>query len=344
MDRLEGLDEHIEWQVKGKTFEAYCDFVGDQYGARSTRAPDGAPFEWQFNFNAIGAATASGDKPLEAIRFMCTGGFSQRPGDATGRITIVVPLLGRLTVVKGGAELTCAPGQAVVYQPSLVDDTRVATDGGIYEAVGLRFSFAAVRAILNGALHLPIERDLKMGEVVDLSIPKFKFLTDLIVSVCAQNFAFDRQVMSETAQNHLVQTFGHMLLENVRHRYSDRLVASEKGPMPNYVRLAHAYMQKNAGAFPTMVEIARVAKVSQRTLEIGFRNYFDVTPAAYLRTLRLKQARDALLHAPDDASIAEVSRRFGFAHTSRFAKYYNEIFGEMPSDTRRKAIEARRAD
>jgi transcriptional regulator GlxA family with amidase domain len=55
---------------------------------------------------------------------------------------------------------------------------------------------------------------------------------------------------------------------------------------------------------------------------------------AYLRDLRLRRAREALLAADHDATtVRAVAAAVGMLHPSRFAAAYREAFGEAPSDT-----------
>ena len=43
--------------------------------------------------------------------------------------------------------------------------------------------------------------------------------------------------------------------------------------------------------------------------------------------------RRELRHAPPDVPIRDVAARRGFWHIGRFAQYYRETFGELPSYT-----------
>jgi transcriptional regulator GlxA family with amidase domain len=112
------------------------------------------------------------------------------------------------------------------------------------------------------------------------------------------------------------------------------------GPMPNHLHLARDFMHREARHNPSMVTVARAANISVRTLETSFRLHMDVTPHAYLRTLRLKMAREALNDVKDTRPIAKVAAGHGFPHAGRFAQYYTQLFGESPSQTRRKGSSA----
>ncbi len=96
-------------------------------------------------------------------------------------------------------------------------------------------------------------------------------------------------------------------------------------------------------------ELSRLVGVSQRTLEHGFRERFDLTPHQYLTRCRLGLAREALSQAnPTCGTVTDIAMRCGFYELGRFAGKYRKFFGELPSETlarragkRRTAIFAR---
>ncbi len=61
---------------------------------------------------------------------------------------------------------------------------------------------------------------------------------------------------------------------------------------------------------------------------------FGKTPQAYLRSVRLDRAHEMLLAPGNRLTVADVAETVGYPHLSRFAGYYVERFGELPSDTR----------
>lgn len=81
-------------------------------------------------------------------------------------------------------------------------------------------------------------------------------------------------------------------------------------------------------------EMAQAAGVSQKTLEVAFREVMDMTPGKYLVIRRLNAARRALVSADRaKASVTDVALEYGFTHLGRFAKNYRQLFGEAPSKT-----------
>ncbi len=76
--------------------------------------------------------------------------------------------------------------------------------------------------------------------------------------------------------------------------------------------------------------------VSKRTLEYAFRERFNVTPAAFIKRMRLAAARAVLRQAdPRWPGVADIASQFGFWHFAQFATDYRKAFGELPSVTLR---------
>ena len=86
---------------------------------------------------------------------------------------------------------------------------------------------------------------------------------------------------------------------------------------------------------PTIGEICEELRISRRSLNHAFTRVLGISPVAYMRSIRLNRVRAALLQESATAStIAEIAMRWGFWHMSLFARYYRELFGELPSETR----------
>ena len=75
---------------------------------------------------------------------------------------------------------------------------------------------------------------------------------------------------------------------------------------------------------------------SDRTLRRTFRRLLGVSPARYLRMRRLHHARDAL-RATAPGTVTHIAVALGFSDLGRFARGYRELFGELPSETLKRA-------
>ncbi|MBS0223934.1 MAG: helix-turn-helix domain-containing protein [Proteobacteria bacterium] len=83
--------------------------------------------------------------------------------------------------------------------------------------------------------------------------------------------------------------------------------------------------------------LAAIAGVRLRTLESQFKLHLGTTPLGWVRRLRLARARQLLLSAGTTTSVTDVAMATGFAQLGRFAAYYRQQFGELPSRTLRTA-------
>lgn len=103
------------------------------------------------------------------------------------------------------------------------------------------------------------------------------------------------------------------------------------------VRRAAAFIDEHACEDVAAADIAAAAHVTIRAVQLAFRRHLGTTPMAYLRRVRLEHAHRQLLAAdPARESVAAISYRWGFASPGRFAAYYREAYGTLPSHTLRR--------
>ncbi|WP_138502812.1 helix-turn-helix transcriptional regulator [Nostoc sp. PA-18-2419] len=81
---------------------------------------------------------------------------------------------------------------------------------------------------------------------------------------------------------------------------------------------------------PSILELARLVGVSERTLHYGFRELFGTTVFGYLTQLRMKQAEQLLRSG--QLSIAEVANLIGYSQPASFAAVFKRKFGITPSE------------
>lgn len=101
--------------------------------------------------------------------------------------------------------------------------------------------------------------------------------------------------------------------------------------------IALDYIRDRASRSPSIEEICRVSGVSWRTLDYAFRERLDLTPKQYVKAVQLKRVRRDLVTCEPGATIAEIAGRWGFWHMGQFAKDFRRQFGELPSETARRA-------
>lgn len=88
---------------------------------------------------------------------------------------------------------------------------------------------------------------------------------------------------------------------------------------------------------PTVADLCSRLGVSRRTLQTAFARVLDVSPLAYVKAARLNRARRQLKEV---ASVTDAATSCGFWHFGHFARDYQAMFGERPSETLRSVHRA----
>ena len=97
-------------------------------------------------------------------------------------------------------------------------------------------------------------------------------------------------------------------------------------------RVRH-HLDINQDRAVNITELCHSVGTCRRTLQYSFESIIGVSPIKYMRALRLNGARRSLLTTNGNLSVAEAAANWGFLHMSQFAKDYQALFGELPSDT-----------
>jgi len=97
------------------------------------------------------------------------------------------------------------------------------------------------------------------------------------------------------------------------------------------------------GARLYVTDLCTATGVSERSLEYAFKGIMGMTPVAYLTRVRLHRVRQALVAAtPGSTTVSAEALNGGFWHFGEFSRAYRDCFGELPSETLRRAVAASR--
>jgi AraC-like DNA-binding protein len=80
---------------------------------------------------------------------------------------------------------------------------------------------------------------------------------------------------------------------------------------------------------PTIAKLARTVAFSETKLKVGFRRLFGTSVFAYLRQVRMEEARRLLLE--HRLNVTEIAQRVGYSNPSKFAAAFRRRFGMSPS-------------
>jgi len=125
-----------------------------------------------------------------------------------------------------------------------------------------------------------------------------------------------------------------LLLTSMPNNKQRAIEAASQPAAPFFVRRVEQFIEEHARDTIALADLTGIAGVSTRALQTGFRRFRDMTPMAYLRTVRLELARTELMNSGrQGSSVAAVANAVGLGHLGRFARDYQARFGELPSQT-----------
>jgi AraC-like DNA-binding protein len=100
------------------------------------------------------------------------------------------------------------------------------------------------------------------------------------------------------------------------------------------VARARAFIHAHLDQPLSIDKIANAAATSHRTLHRAFQAVLDETPYSYVQKLRLNRIRHELVTDAERAcTITSIAHRWNIAELGRFAAWYRDLFGELPSQT-----------
>ena len=129
------------------------------------------------------------------------------------------------------------------------------------------------------------------------------------------------------------------LLTTLDHK-SDFKLTPEDRRTQNYSRIIKTvedHLWSDAENRLYVSDLCSAAGVSERTLQYAFYEVLGTTPMAYIKIVRLHQARAELRAASSrDTTVSAIALNWGFWHFGDFSQAYKKCFQEMPSETLKK--------
>jgi transcriptional regulator GlxA family with amidase domain len=141
---------------------------------------------------------------------------------------------------------------------------------------------------------------------------------------------------SEDVRRQYSRTMIEMLVHSAPHNYSRALEENLTQPIPWHVRRARDYVHNHIADIRSVADIAASIGITTRTLQTGFRKAFGMTPAEYIRRTRIEALHQALLAADGGRSVTDLMQAVGIVNFGRYAHYYRQQVGEVPSVTRKR--------
>lgn len=252
-----------------------------------------------------------------------------RPPDH--HIVLHFPLSGEFEARHGSRCVDAKVGQLLVVSS---EGTTVRRWQGTCELLNVIIPRQALARMMAVDFGFDVVRPPKFEPLAVVDLNKAATLTRLIETIVADlndpaSFFSDPLVAAQAER-----TLMFLVLKSIPHDDLHVLNGPRCGIAPYYVRRAEAFMRQHLNEDVTIESLTAAAGVSARTLYYGFKKYRDETPMKYLKGVRLKSARQALLDARAvGGRVSHIAARFGYHNFSQFSRDYKECFGENPAAT-----------
>lgn len=253
-------------------------------------------------------------------------------GDLAGQYLFRSTLAGRCELYSGSERASVSAGGMSVSSPTRA--VRIRTDRECRNLL-LRIDRAALEVKLAEMLQTTLREPLVFDLAVDPSHAGAGVFQGTLRYLCTLSGQIDASARANVLGPDLTQWLMTVLLTQLPHSYSDALVRGAQSPLPAHVRRARDYIDAHLGDPLPMTTLAHEAGVSPRTLQNGFRDFLDTTPAAYIRERRLEAVHAALRRDPSRA-VTDVLIEYGVNSFGHFAKTYARRYGCLPSATARR--------
>jgi AraC family ethanolamine operon transcriptional activator len=165
-------------------------------------------------------------------------------------------------------------------------------------------------------------------------------LADFLLRAFETSQESPERLLIASNQKQLAEEFYALLTETVNAGRD----AQARGLCPNrerIVRRVRSFLDANPESALSITDICDEVGVTRRTLQNAIQEVFSISPQHYLKAIRLNGFRRALKACnPGRESIGDVAARWGFWHLSQLAQDYRRLFGELPSQTRERCLNA----
>jgi len=210
-------------------------------------------------------------------------------------------------------------------------DLMTAPDFNLFGIVVDRNAFADY---LETTTRQDLDRLLQQGDVLNLHLSRKEALCQTLAGILA-DAETPSSVCATTAelQDRIFAALAGLLGTGDDHHDALSRTRLQRQQTVDRVR---DYLLQNPEYPPTIPELCTRFHLSRRALQNCFEDVTGMPPLAYMRSLRLNEVRRQLKYGRDHKPVSSIAYAWGFTHMSQFARDYRQMFGELPSESRRQ--------
>ena len=99
---------------------------------------------------------------------------------------------------------------------------------------------------------------------------------------------------------------------------------------------AVAIIKENKGGLLSAADLCEQVSISERSLYNAFKEKYNVSPADFIKSIRLNNVREELYrNSNNQVSISDIAGKYHFWHLSQFSQDFKKQFGVLPSEIRK---------
>jgi AraC-like DNA-binding protein len=255
-------------------------------------------------------------------------------GDQRTTYHLNVPLSGHLDSVHRGEHVTAHSGLAAVYQPQ--GETAVPRWEAGGRTVFLKIDSSAVDEALRQTLGRETTSSIDFQPALATVTGPGRNWKDMLLLFHSQLFDPESLLNRPMIGAPLVDSLIRGLLLAADHPHRAALLSEARELPSRVIRDAIDIIEAEADTPLTVSSLASRSNISVRSLQEGFRRHVGMSPMAYLREVRLREAHETLLQSDSStATVASIAHNWGFNNLGRFAAAYSARYQEAPAATLR---------
>jgi AraC-like DNA-binding protein len=208
-----------------------------------------------------------------------------------------------------------------------------------YRQLVLRLEFDALQHYLGALIGQEVNEALVFDEA-EARLPAINGLRRAIFQF-ASDFNEHGALFSELAAAEVERMVIMKFLMCHRHNYTHLLLREPLPCTSSAVRTVEDFIEANWHKPLDVPAMAKVAKVSARSLFRQFKQDRGYSPADFVKQVRLNRAREMLEQCAEGASVTQIALKCCFQNPGHFARDFRLVFGELPSETLRKSTRRR---
>ena len=202
--------------------------------------------------------------------------------------------------------------------------------------LAVRLPVAICTEYIGQQLHIPINRQLRFyhGKQGGRELP---LVWRGMLHHIGDQLRLGPAIMgNRRVQKQYGMLLAELLLGNYCNSYSEQIALHGNDISPRHVRRAREIIHQSLEETISISGLSAQVGVSVRSLQNGFKHFLGVTPLEYVRRHRLERLHSALLENNGEANVTELMLECGIVNFGRYAQYYRQQYGCLPSETLRK--------